>query len=248
MARSQEEGASGKIKPKRQHSGHRDAKWKGPHPELCDSQTLGQAVRRIWWEYWVDAICDIVIDCWSFVPMWWREFVNRDKARTLFIIAFFSDSQKVDYPKHQQGDRNWFLKAIETHLKGSDLSRRGPYVIGNDITYPDLVLFQLLHDENFIQDGRKGCKDTRGCCSWLMRFITDPTSRSSSAVTHIWLEGTVDHMNQWKDKILNFVLSTLSGADGRSHLCDIQQSNNPAHWNQILLSGPIGHKRTSTGF
>jgi len=62
----------------------------------------------------------------------------------------------VDYPKHQQGDRNRFLKAIETHLKGSDLSSRGPYIIGNEVTYADLVLFQLLHDENLIQDGRKG--------------------------------------------------------------------------------------------
>jgi len=77
-------------------------------------------------------------------------------GRTLFISAFFSDNQKVDYPKHQQGDRNRFLKAIETHLKGSELSRRGPFIIGNDITYADLVLFQLCHDENLIQDGRKG--------------------------------------------------------------------------------------------
>jgi glutathione S-transferase len=32
-------------------------------------------------------------------------------------------------------------------------------VIGTDITYADLVLFQLLHDENLIQDGRSGLKD-----------------------------------------------------------------------------------------
>jgi prostaglandin-H2 D-isomerase / glutathione transferase len=78
------------------------------------------------------------------------------QGRTLFIAAFFSDNQKVDYPKHQQGDRNRFLKAIETHLQASELSKRGPYVIGNEITYADLVLFQLCHDENLIQDGRKG--------------------------------------------------------------------------------------------
>ncbi|KAK0111285.1 hypothetical protein ONS95_001656 [Cadophora gregata] len=77
-------------------------------------------------KYWVDAI--------------WR---------TLFISAFFSDNAKVDYPKHQQGDRVHYLKAIETHLKGSDLSQRGPFVAGKEITYADLVLFQLLHDENF---------------------------------------------------------------------------------------------------
>jgi glutathione S-transferase len=44
-------------------------------------------------------------------------------------------------------------------LNGSDLSRRGPYIIGNEVTYADLVLFQLLHDENLIQDGRKGLKE-----------------------------------------------------------------------------------------
>ncbi|CZR58446.1 uncharacterized protein PAC_08338 [Phialocephala subalpina] len=93
-------------------------------------------------KYWADAICDIVID--------WR---------TLFIAAFFSDNQKEDYPKHQQGDRKRFLNAIETHLKGSDLSRRGPYVIGSKMTYADFVLFQLLHDENLIQDGRKGLQE-----------------------------------------------------------------------------------------
>ncbi|KAG4438589.1 hypothetical protein IFR05_005913 [Cadophora sp. M221] len=93
-------------------------------------------------KYWVDAICDIVVD--------WR---------TLFISAFFSDNQKVDYPKHQQGDRARYLKAIETHLKGSDISRRGPFVAGKEITYADLVFFQLLHDENLIQDGRKGLEE-----------------------------------------------------------------------------------------
>ncbi|TVY81413.1 Glutathione S-transferase P [Lachnellula suecica] len=92
-------------------------------------------------KYWADAICDIVVD--------WR---------TLFIAAFFSDNQKEDYPKHQQGDRNRYINAIETHLKGSDLSRRGPYIIGKEVTYADLVLFQVLHDENMIQGERADLK------------------------------------------------------------------------------------------
>jgi prostaglandin-H2 D-isomerase / glutathione transferase len=29
-------------------------------------------------------------------------------------------------------------------------------VIGNEISYADFVLYQLLHDENLVQDGRKG--------------------------------------------------------------------------------------------
>lgn len=80
-------------------------------------------------------------------------------GRTLFITAFFSDNQKVDYPKHQEGDRARFLKAIESKLQGSDLSHRGPYVIGTEMTYADFVLFQLLHDENLIQDGRRGLRE-----------------------------------------------------------------------------------------
>ena len=65
----------------------------------------------------------------------------------------------MDYPKHQQGDRNKYLQAIETHLQGSDLSSRGLFVIGNEITYADLVLYQVLHDENLVQEGRKGLKE-----------------------------------------------------------------------------------------
>ena len=80
-------------------------------------------------------------------------------GRTLFISAFFSANKAVGYPKHQQGNRVRFLKGIEIHLKGSQLSQRGPFIIGNDITYADLVLFQILHDESLIQDGRKGLQD-----------------------------------------------------------------------------------------
>lgn len=80
-------------------------------------------------------------------------------GRTLFVNAFFSDNEKEDYAKHCQGERVRFLTAIETHLKSSDLASRGPYVIGQEFTYADIALFQLLHDENLIQDGRKGLKE-----------------------------------------------------------------------------------------
>jgi glutathione S-transferase len=80
-------------------------------------------------------------------------------GRTHFISAFFSNNQKEDYPKHQQGNRKRYLGAIESHLKGSSLSCKGPFVIGNEITYADLVLFQILHDENLIQDGRKALQE-----------------------------------------------------------------------------------------
>lgn len=101
-------------------------------------------------KYWADAICDIVIDCKVSCSHRQDARPLTNLGRTLFIAAFFSDNQKEDYPRHQQGDRKRFLNAIETHLKGSDLSSRGPYVIGNEMTYADFVLFQLLHDENLI--------------------------------------------------------------------------------------------------
>ncbi|ESZ95824.1 hypothetical protein SBOR_3766 [Sclerotinia borealis F-4128] len=93
-------------------------------------------------KYWADAICDIVVD--------WR---------TLFISAFFSKNQKEDYPIHQQGDRNRYLAAIETHLKSSELSKQGAFIIGKEITYADMVLYQQLHDESLTQDGRKELKE-----------------------------------------------------------------------------------------
>ncbi|KAK4695946.1 glutathione S-transferase, partial [Lecanoromycetidae sp. Uapishka_2] len=93
-------------------------------------------------KYWADAMCDIVID--------WR---------SLFIQAFFSDNMKETYPEHCKTCRPRFLQALETHLKTHDLSRSGPFVIGKQFTYADMVLYQVLHDENLTQEGRKGIKN-----------------------------------------------------------------------------------------
>ncbi|KAF2088844.1 glutathione S-transferase-like protein [Saccharata proteae CBS 121410] len=89
--------------------------------------------------FWADRICDITID--------WR---------TLFVQAFLSPDKDTEYPKHMEGDRKNFLRALETHLSANELAQRGPYVIGDRITYADLVLYQICHDENLTQDGRKG--------------------------------------------------------------------------------------------
>ncbi len=136
--------------------------------------------------YWADAMCDIAIDCTSFVspplldprrrprtPSERRDSrlarrstcIRRANAslknpgRTLFITAFFSPDKAKTYPAHQSGDRDRFLSALETHLTTSDLSRRGPFVIGKEVTYADLVIYQVCHDENLTQDGAKGLKD-----------------------------------------------------------------------------------------
>ncbi|KAI4098218.1 MAG: hypothetical protein L6R37_006617 [Teloschistes peruensis] len=93
-------------------------------------------------KYLADMICDIGSD--------WR---------TLFVNAFFSPDKDEAYPKHQETDRNRFLKALETHLSSHDLSRQGPYVIGEKVTYADLVIYQVMHDENLTQDGGKGLQE-----------------------------------------------------------------------------------------
>ena len=66
---------------------------------------------------------------------------------------------KETYSEHQRTVRPRFLKALETHLKTNDLSASGPYILGRNITYADIALYQICHDENLTQDGRKGLKD-----------------------------------------------------------------------------------------
>lgn len=77
-------------------------------------------------------------------------------GRTLFITAFFSDNKDKTYPEHCRNVRPNFLKAINTYLESSDLSSKGPFICGEIFTYADMVLYQIYHDENLVQDGRKG--------------------------------------------------------------------------------------------
>ncbi|KAL8801512.1 MAG: hypothetical protein Q9182_004415 [Xanthomendoza sp. 2 TL-2023] len=93
-------------------------------------------------KYLADAMCDIAID--------WR---------TLFVTAFFSPNKEETYPKHKETDRKHFLSALETHLKSHNLSQQGPFVIGKNITYADLVIYQLLHDEGLTQEEGKGLQE-----------------------------------------------------------------------------------------
>ena len=73
--------------------------------------------------------------------------------------AFFADNKEETYPEHQRTVRPQFLKGLETHLKTHELSKSGPYITGKDITYADMVLYQICHDERLTQEGRRGLKD-----------------------------------------------------------------------------------------
>lgn len=124
-------------------------------------------------KYWADAMCDIAIDCalhfspplshsTSFgfpVCITTANTCSQCTGRTLFIQAFFSPNKSETYPEHQKTTRAHYLSALETHLKSNSLSQQGPYVIGKEITYADMVIYQICHDENLTQDGRKGLKD-----------------------------------------------------------------------------------------
>ena len=71
----------------------------------------------------------------------------------------FSPNKGEDYPEHCKKVRPRFLQGMETHLKTHDLSKKGPYIIGQSVTYADFVIYQILHDENLTKDGRAGMKD-----------------------------------------------------------------------------------------
>lgn len=93
-------------------------------------------------KYFVDVITDIVID--------WR---------TQFVTAFLSENAKEDYPKHKGGERKRYLKAVEQHLRTHSAAQSGPFIVGNTFTYGDIVLYQILHDESLVQDGRKDLQE-----------------------------------------------------------------------------------------
>ena len=88
-----------------------------------------------------------------------RENFLTSSGRTLFVQAFFADNKEETYPEHQRTVRPRFLKALETHLKTYELSKSGPYILGNNITYADMVLYQVCHDEGLTQGEKKGLKD-----------------------------------------------------------------------------------------
>lgn len=39
------------------------------------------------------------------------------------------------------------------------MALHGPFAASNTFTYADMALYQVLHDENLTQDGRKGLKE-----------------------------------------------------------------------------------------
>lgn len=80
-------------------------------------------------------------------------------GRTKFVDAFFSDERDKNYGKHCKDVRPQFLKGLDTQLKSHPSSGQGPYVTGKDVSYADLVLYQICHDEGLTLKGREGMKE-----------------------------------------------------------------------------------------
>ena len=80
-------------------------------------------------------------------------------GRTLFVQAFLQPTSPDHYENHKKGNRSRFLGALETHLTSNELSKQGPFVLSNRITYADLVIYQDCHDEGLTKDGRHGLKE-----------------------------------------------------------------------------------------
>ncbi|KAI9712921.1 MAG: hypothetical protein M1828_001517 [Chrysothrix sp. TS-e1954] len=93
-------------------------------------------------KYWADAMCDAAID--------WR---------SKFVDAFVTKERATTYPKHCKEVRPTFLHGLNQQLSSHSSSVSGPFVIGNTITYADLVIYQICHDEQLIQNGREGLKE-----------------------------------------------------------------------------------------
>ena len=64
----------------------------------------------------------------------------------------------IKYLEHQSTTRVAALTAVERHLKYSEVAKKGDYVCGETFTYADMVLYQILHDEQLVQEGCAGLK------------------------------------------------------------------------------------------
>jgi prostaglandin-H2 D-isomerase / glutathione transferase len=80
------------------------------------------------------------------------------QGRTLFVQAYLAPNQSERLALHQKTDLPRHLNALEKHLSTADLSSRGPFVLVTKITYADLVIYQMCHDEELSKNGREGLK------------------------------------------------------------------------------------------
>lgn len=88
--------------------------------------------------------------------------------RSLFVgTAFVNDTKGLyanadasPFAFHKSFNLPKYVKAIEAHLTKSPYLAKGPFILGSDISYADIVLFQICHDEREVGDGITVLLDT----------------------------------------------------------------------------------------
>ncbi|KAM0754679.1 glutathione S-transferase [Meredithblackwellia eburnea MCA 4105] len=95
-------------------------------------------------KYFVDVVCDLAID-------WRTKFV--DSAFVTDANGLNANDDANPFKRHKSYTLQRFVKAIDRTLAGSEYASAGPFVLGDRLTYADLVVFQIYHDEREIGGG-----------------------------------------------------------------------------------------------
>ena len=103
-------------------------------------------------------------------------FPANSEGRNVFVSAFLDPNKEV-YAKHQETKQILYRDAVETQLKGNKLSAQGPYVLGDEFTYADMVIYQVCHDEGLTKDGREGLQS----CPRLKKLVDALEARPNIA-------------------------------------------------------------------
>lgn len=91
-------------------------------------------------KYYVDAIADIASD-------WRSKFV--DSAFCTSADGIGPKGNQADIDNHKSFTAPKYASALNTHLSTNPLSSGGPFVLGKELTYADLVIFQIAHDDDW---------------------------------------------------------------------------------------------------
>ncbi|KAF8608248.1 glutathione S-transferase-like protein [Ceratobasidium sp. AG-I] len=91
-------------------------------------------------KYYVDAITDIASD-------WRSKLVDSAFRTSADGVGARGDEKEAEYHKNFTVQK--YASALNTHLSTNPLSSGGPFVLGNEITYADIVIFQVAHDEDW---------------------------------------------------------------------------------------------------
>jgi len=89
-------------------------------------------------KYYVDSLNDIALD-------WRSKFV--DSAFTTDPKGLGPNEDKGPFKNHKDYILNKYVQGIEGRLKTGEFGSDGPFVLGKELTYADLVIFQIYHDE-----------------------------------------------------------------------------------------------------